>query len=358
MALFKKTPPKTKAPTNTETQSPAPVANETNETAATTTQTTKTVRARRQYVAVRETVEHVQIQTQQGDQTVSQIVVRTKRETIRYAEEVFVQQSVQAAVAPTVAAETNDTAPTESTQPETPKASKISKLVPKKIIPQAIQKFTEAKEKEHASPDAEQEVGIKKLLGLVMIETVDVFTDELLNIIKKHGMSQSTSWADKTKDSASRFQTELNARFEKRQIWQLAKAYKAENAIKDISKVMPDVLMKILLKMPTFVFAVAKESALSMGKCVSVLRSDDENKFAAISQILSETVVKVVTLYVQTIISTAITPIPLIGRFSDDISKVFVHMLKTLVPLLAVYAYEQSKNTVKAKLNLGAKTSK
>ncbi|MDO4433639.1 MAG: hypothetical protein Q4B82_03555 [Alysiella sp.] len=67
---------------------------------------------------------------------------------------------------------------------------------------------------------------------------------------------------------------------------------------------------------------------------------------------------QVAPLYVQTVINTAITPIPLIGRFSDDISKVFVHMLKTLVPLLAVYAYEQSKNTVKAKLNLGAKSPK
>lgn len=360
MALFKKKTTPADAPQTIDTTENPVATTEPTAAATPTTEVERTAHRHREYEAVSETVEHIQIQVKQGEQTVNAILVRTKRETIRYTEDVFVHQKISTpqvsanqtpeVVAPEATTEVADT------QNKTKLTDKAKNLIPKtkNLIPQSVQKFNPLKE---LTNDAPEQTKVKQLIGLVMIETVDVFTDELLNLLQKNGISKaSDSWTEATKNSASRIQTELAKRFVQRQIMQQAKEYKIEDGIKDLTNVMPSILMKILLRVPAFTFAVIKEASLSMVKCANVLRSDDENKFATIVNILSAATVNVITMYVQTVISTAIGGIPVIGRFSDDIAGVFIHMLKTIVPLLAVYVFEQGKKSIADKLSFGKKS--
>lgn len=364
MAFFKKKTATTDTPQAIDTTENPVTTTESTVATTPTTITKRTVQRHRKYEAVSETVEHIQIQVKQGEQTINAILVRTKRETIRYTEDVFVHQKISTPTpqvsdnqTPEVTLPQTNNTEVASPQNKTSFTEKAKNLIPKtkNLIPQAVQKFNPIKEFINDTPE---QTKVKKLIGLVMIETVDVFTDELLNLLQKNGIRQtSDSWAEATKNSANRIQTELAKRFAQRQIMQQAKEYNIEDGIKDLTSMMPSLLMKILLRVPAFTFAVIKEASLSMVKCANVLRSDDENKFTTIGNILSETTVKVITLYVQTVIGTAIGGIPVIGRFSDDIAGVLIHMLKTIVPLLAVYVFEQSKQSLSAKLSFGKKAA-
>lgn len=108
--------------------------------------------------------------------------------------------------------------------------------------------------------------------------------------------------------------------------------------------IIPQILISLIIKMPSFVLAIIRECTLSTVRCVRILTSADTNKFTSIKVILTGAASAIVGVYVSRVISNAIAPIPLLNRFNPQVTSVLSGLMITAVPLIAIYTFEQNKN--------------
>lgn len=184
----------------------------------------------------------------------------------------------------------------------------------------------------------------QQVVGLIIVETIDIFTDEIKSLAVNGQLINSDGWLQNTKDATNRIQSKLAERFEERQIWARAKSLGIESGVAGALSVIPQIIISVLVKVPAFILALIRESTLSVVRCVRVLMSNDENKLNSIKIILAGAASAIVGLYVGRAIGSAIAGVPLLNRFNKQVTDILTGLLITAVPLAAIYAFERNKN--------------
>ena len=180
--------------------------------------------------------------------------------------------------------------------------------------------------------------------SLIIVETIDIFTDEIKSLAVNGQLINSDGWLQNTKDAINRIQNKLAERFEERQIWARAKSLGIESGVAGALSVIPQIIISMLVKIPAFILALIRESTLSVVRCVRVLISNDENKLNSIKIILAGAASAIVGLYLGRVIGTAIAGVPLLNRFNKQVTDILTGLLITAVPLAAIYTFERNKN--------------
>jgi hypothetical protein len=184
----------------------------------------------------------------------------------------------------------------------------------------------------------------QQVVGLIVLETIDIFVDEIRSFAVSGRIMNEDGWLQNTKDATARVQQRLADRFEERQIWARAKSLGIEAGVAGALSVIPQILISLILKMPSFVLALIRECTLSIVRCMRVLASNDADKLESIKIILAGAAAAIVGVYVGRVISNGIAGVPLLNRFNAPITDVLTGLLVTAVPLTAIYTFEQNKN--------------
>lgn len=191
----------------------------------------------------------------------------------------------------------------------------------------------------------------QQVVGLIVVETIDIFVDELRDFASKGKLINADGWLQNQKDALTRISQRLEERFEERQIWARAKELGIESGVAGALSVIPQILISLIVRMPAFVLAMIRESTLSVVRCVRILASSDANKLDSIGIILAGTASAIVGVYVSHVVSKAIMAVPLLKTFDRQVSAVFSGLLVTAVPLTAIYTFDQNKRKLKFMLN-------
>lgn len=191
----------------------------------------------------------------------------------------------------------------------------------------------------------------QQVVGLIIVETIDVFMDEL----KRVKLVSSDGMIEELKASKIRISEALSKRFEERDIWAQAKTLGIEAGVAGALSVIPQILISLIFKMPAFVFALIRESTLSVVRCVRIVASNDENKLESLQVVILGTASAVAGIYVHRVISQGISAVPLLNQFNSAVSGILSGMMITAIPLAALYTFDQNKATLILKLKGGEK---
>lgn len=183
----------------------------------------------------------------------------------------------------------------------------------------------------------------QQVVGLIVLETIDIFVDEIRSFAVSGRVISEDGWLKNTKDATARVQQRLADRFEERQIWARARSLGIEAGVAGALSVIPQILISLILKMPSFLLALIRECTLSTVRCVRILTSDDVDKFESIKIILAGAAAAIVGVYVGRVVSSAIAGVPLLNRFNTQVSDVLTGLMVTAVPLTAIYTFERNK---------------
>lgn len=186
----------------------------------------------------------------------------------------------------------------------------------------------------------------QQVVGLIVVETIDVFMDEL----KRVKLVSGDGLLNELAQSKERISAALNQRFEERNLWDRAKSLGLEAGVAGALSVIPQILISLIVKMPAFVYAIIRESTLSVVRCIRVLASNESDKLAALQVIMLGTASAVAGVYVERVISQGISSVPLLNRFNSQVSGILSGMMITAIPLAAIYTFEQNKNALVLKL--------
>ncbi|MFL1529177.1 hypothetical protein [Pseudomonas sp. O230] len=184
----------------------------------------------------------------------------------------------------------------------------------------------------------------QQIVGLIVLETVDIFIDEIRNLTVNGRIFNEDGWLQNSKDATARIQQRLSERFEEKQIWARARAVGLEAGVAGALSVIPQILISLIIKMPAFVLALVRECTLSLVRCIRIMLSKDEAKLDAITVVLAGTASAIVGVYVGRVISNAMAGVPLLNKFNSQITSVLTGVLVTAVPLTAIYTFDQNKN--------------
>ncbi|MFJ5467147.1 hypothetical protein ACIPSG_15775 [Pectobacterium sp. CHL-2024] len=113
---------------------------------------------------------------------------------------------------------------------------------------------------------------------------------------------------------------------------------------------MPQIIISLFVKMPAFIYTIIRESTLSVVRSVRVLCSNEEGKLDNLKVIMFGTASAIAGVYVQRVITTAISGVPLLNRFNSQISSVLSGMIVMAIPLLAIYIFDQNKQKIMLRL--------
>ena len=225
-------------------------------------------------------------------------------------------------------------------------------VLSKKDVEEAYQR-AKAQREAHRF-DAAKEVGAtvvksgaamaaQQVVGLIVVETIDIFVDEIREFAARGKLVNADGWLQNTKDATARIGQRLQQRFEERQIWARARELGIESGVAGALSVIPQILISLIVRMPAFVLAMIRESTLSVVRCVRILASGDANKLDSIAVILAGTASAIVSVYVSHVVSKAVMAVPLLKTFDRQVSEVFTGLLVTAVPLTAIYTFDQNK---------------
>ncbi|WP_313707138.1 hypothetical protein [Massilia sp.] len=189
-------------------------------------------------------------------------------------------------------------------------------------------------------------MALQQVVGLIVIETMDIFMAE----IKHFKLNTEDGLINDAKERTERIRAQLNQRFEERQIWARARELGMEAGVSGALSVLPQILISLFLKMPAFVYAIVRESTLSVVRSVRVLCSNDEGKLDSLKVIMFSTASAIAGAYVQRVITTAISSVPLLNRFNSQISSVMTGMIVMAIPLVAIYTFDQNKHKLMFRL--------
>jgi hypothetical protein len=184
----------------------------------------------------------------------------------------------------------------------------------------------------------------QQIVGLIVLETIDIFVDEIKLLAEKGRVTNEDGWIKNSKDASARIQTRLAERFEERQIWARAKNAGLEAGVAGALSVIPQILIALIIKVPSFVLGLIRECTLSVIRCVRVMLSNDPNKLESITVLLAGAASAIAGLYVGRAVSTAISGVPLLNQFNSAITGVLTGVVVTAVPLAAIYTFERNKN--------------
>lgn len=189
-------------------------------------------------------------------------------------------------------------------------------------------------------------MGAQQIVGLIILETIDIFVDEIKSLAINGKVINNDGWIKNSKDMTARIHERLAERFEERNIWERAKAAGFEAGVAGALSVIPQMLISLIIKVPSFILGLIRECTLSVIRCVRVMVSADQNKLDSIRVLLAGAASAVIGLYVGRVVSTTIQGVPLLNKFNSAITDIISGVVVTAVPLAAIYTFEQNKNKI------------
>ncbi len=186
-------------------------------------------------------------------------------------------------------------------------------------------------------------LAIQQVVGLIVLETIDIFVDEIQDLTINGRILNSEGLIDSTKERTSRIRQRLTERFEEREIWSRAKVLGIESGVAGALNVLPQILIALLFKMPAFVLAIVRECTLSVVRCVRLMASNHPDKMNAIGVILAGSVTAIVGVYVTKVIGSLLSGVPLLNQFGPQIAAIISGVIVVAVPLAAIYVFDQNK---------------
>lgn len=192
--------------------------------------------------------------------------------------------------------------------------------------------------------NASARMAAQQIVGLIMVETIDIFVDEIKDIVKNGKFLDENGLLANVQQRKQNISDKLSRRFEERQIWARARAAGIEGGVAGALSAIPQILISLLIKMPAFVLAIIRECTLSVVRSVRVLLSDDENKFDSIQVVMMGTASAVLGAYVANVISKAITPVPMLNLFNSQVTSVLSGVVVVAAPLGAIYVFDKNKS--------------
>lgn len=187
-------------------------------------------------------------------------------------------------------------------------------------------------------------VAIQQVVGLIIVETVDIFVDEIKDMTINGNFFIANTFTQSTIDRKDRIKTRLAERFEERQIMSRAKDLGIDSGIAGALSVIPQILISLLVKMPAFVLAIIRECTLSAVRCVRILLDPTIDKYSAIKVIMAGTVTAVLGVYIAKIISSAIIPVPILNFCNKQVTEVISGTFVAALSLSAIYCVEKNKS--------------
>ncbi|HHC7310621.1 TPA: hypothetical protein ACN30N_003510 [Vibrio campbellii] len=187
-------------------------------------------------------------------------------------------------------------------------------------------------------------MAVQQVVGMIVVETIDIFMDEIKVFSKEFKLFDEKGMIQNVKELKERLTQRLNQRFEERQIWAKAKTLGIEAGVSGALSVIPQILISMVTKLPSFTLGLIREGTLSCVRCVRIMSSNDENKLQSISVIMASTASAVVGLYVGRVIGTGLATVPLLNRFNSQITAILSGLVVTAVPLVAIYVFDQNKS--------------
>lgn len=187
-------------------------------------------------------------------------------------------------------------------------------------------------------------MAVQQVVGLIVLETIDIFVDEIQDLTINGRILSSDGLIDGAKERASRIRQRLSDRFEEKQIWERARVLGIESGVAGALNVMPQILIALIFKMPVFVLAIVRECTLSLVRCVRLMASNHPDKLNAIGVILAGSVTAIVGVYVTNVIGSLLAGVPLLNQFSHQIAAIISGVIVVAVPLSAIYAFDQNKS--------------
>lgn len=186
-------------------------------------------------------------------------------------------------------------------------------------------------------------LAVQQVVGLIVLETIDIFVDEIQDLTMNGRILNSEGLIDSTKERTARIRQRLTDRFEEKQIWSRAKVLGIESGVAGALNVLPQILIALLFKMPAFVLAIVRECTLSVVRCVRLMASNHPDKLNAIGVILAGSVTAIVGVYVSKVIGTLLSGVPLLNQFGPQIASIISGVIVVAVPLAAIYVFDQNK---------------
>ena len=183
----------------------------------------------------------------------------------------------------------------------------------------------------------------QQVVGLIVMETIDIFVDEIKDIIKNGKFFDENGLLANIQARKKSISDKLAQRFDERKIWARAKEAGIEGGVAGALSAIPQILISLIVKMPAFMLSIIRECTLSVVRSVRVLLSDDENKFESIKVVMLGTASAVLGVYVANVISKAIQTVPMLNVFNSQVTAVLSGVVVTSVPLGAIYVFDQNK---------------
>ena len=225
----------------------------------------------------------------------------------------------------------------------------------------AMARYENSKERLHKQHiDAMKEIGLtvasagarmaaQQIIGLIIMETVDIFVDEIKDLVKGGNIFDEKGIIANINERQKRLTEKLTQRFNERQILTRAKEAGIEGGISGALSAIPQILISLIVKMPSFMLAIIRECTLSVVRSVRVLLSKDENKFDSIKIIMMGTASAVLSVYVSNVISKAIRAVPMLNAFNSQVTSVLSGVVVTAAPLGAIYLFDKNKTKLQFK---------
>ncbi|RTL25126.1 MAG: hypothetical protein EKK49_20505 [Rhodocyclaceae bacterium] len=183
----------------------------------------------------------------------------------------------------------------------------------------------------------------QQFVGLIVIETIDIFVDEIKDIVKNGRFFDENGLLANIQARKQSISDKLARRFDERKIWARAKEAGIDGGVAGALSAIPQILISLIVKMPAFMLSIIRECTLSVVRSVRVILSDDENKFESIKVVMLGTASAVLGVYVANVISKAIRPVPMLNVFNSQVTAVLSGMVVTAVPLGAIYVFDRNK---------------
>lgn len=205
------------------------------------------------------------------------------------------------------------------------------------------QHFEAAKEIGLTMASTGARMAAQQVVGLIVMETVDIFIDEIKDICRNGKFFDENGLLANIKQRQQNISDKLAQRFEERQIWARAKVAGIEGGVAGALSAIPQILISLIVKMPGFMLSIIRECTLSVVRSVRVLLSNEENKFDSIKVVMMGTASAVLGVYVANVISKAIRPVPMLNVFNGQVTAVLTGVVTTAAPLGAIYVFDQNK---------------
>lgn len=192
--------------------------------------------------------------------------------------------------------------------------------------------------------DAGVRFAAQQVVGLILVETIDIFIDEIKDFSVSGNVFSTDGLADRINSSKNRITERLKDRFEERQLIARAKSLGLESGVSGALSAIPQILISLMTKLPSFMLAIIREGTLSVVRSVRVLMSNEPKKFEHIQVVLAGTASAVCSVYVSNAISKGIMTVPMLNLFNRQVSDVLTGVVVTAVPLAAIYTFDQNKS--------------